>query len=107
MNPIENREQVWEESRKRLIPGTVIGSVIEWYDFAIYGQAAALVFSTLFFPQFSSTAGLVAAFATFGVGYFARPLGAILFGHIGDKYGRRVSLVGRSQLAAVRFHTQR
>ncbi|MFC4945057.1 MFS transporter [Pseudonocardia sp. GCM10023141] len=101
MNPSETREQVWEESRKRLIPGTVIGSVIEWYDIAIYGQAAALVFSTLFFPQFSSTAGLVAAFATFGVGYFARPLGAILFGHIGDRYGRRISLVGTLMLMGI------
>lgn len=87
------RDQVWEESRRRLIPGTVIGSLIEWYDIAVYGQAAALVFNTLFFPDFSDTAGRVAAFATFGVGYFARPVGAVLFGHLGDKYGRRFSLV--------------
>jgi MFS transporter, MHS family, shikimate and dehydroshikimate transport protein len=87
-------EQVWEESRRRLIPGTVLGSLIEWYDIAIYGQAAALVFKSLFFPQFSPTAGLVASFATFGVGFFARPIGAILFGHLGDRYGRRMSLVG-------------
>jgi MFS family permease len=86
-------EQVWAESRRRLIPGTVIGSVIEWYDIAVYGQAAALVFGTLFFPKFSPTAGVVAAFATFGVGYFARPLGAMIFGHLGDRYGRRFSLV--------------
>jgi MHS family shikimate/dehydroshikimate transporter-like MFS transporter len=86
-------EQIWLESRRRLIPGTVIGSIIEWYDIAVYGQAAALVFGTLFFPKFSSTAGVVAAFATFGVGYFARPVGAIIFGHIGDRYGRRFSLV--------------
>jgi MFS transporter, MHS family, shikimate and dehydroshikimate transport protein len=72
----------------------MIGSLIEWYDIAIYGQAAALVFGALFFPEFSSTAGRVASFATFGVGYFARPVGAIIFGHLGDKYGRRFSLVG-------------
>ncbi|GAY12783.1 MFS transporter [Pseudonocardia sp. N23] len=95
------REQVWEESRSRLIPGTVVGSLIEWYDIAIYGQAAALVFGTLFFPEFSSTAGRVAAFATFGVGYFARPLGAIIFGHLGDKYGRRFSLVGTLLLMGI------
>src|SRR5258705_8978576 len=94
MTTTRTPEQIWAESRKRLIPGTVIGSLIEWYDIAVYGQAAALVFGTLFFPQFSSTAGQVAAFATFGVGYFARPLGAVLFGHIGDKYGRRIALVG-------------
>jgi MFS transporter, MHS family, shikimate and dehydroshikimate transport protein len=86
-------EQIWSESKRRLIPGTVIGSIIEWYDIAIYGQAAALVFGVLFFPAFSSTAGLVAAFATFGVGYFARPVGAMIFGHVGDRYGRRFALV--------------
>jgi MFS transporter, MHS family, shikimate and dehydroshikimate transport protein len=87
------REQIWAESRRRLIPGSVVGSLIEWYDIAVYGQAAALVFNTLFFPRFSDTAGHVAAFATFGVGYFARPLGAVIFGHLGDRYGRRFSLV--------------
>ena len=93
MTTTETPEQIWAESRKRLIPGTVIGSVIEWYDIAVYGQAAALVFGTLFFPSFSPTTGVVAAFATFGVGYFARPVGAVLFGHLGDRYGRRFSLV--------------
>lgn len=91
-------EQIWAESKSRLIPGTVIGSIIEWYDIAVYGQAAALVFGTLFFPEFSSTAGIVASFATFGVGYFARPVGAMLFGHIGDRYGRRFSLVATLML---------
>jgi MFS family permease len=94
-------DAVWEESRRRLIPGTMVGSLIEWYDIAIYGQAAALVFGTLFFPKFSSTAGTVAAFATFGVGYFARPVGAAIFGHIGDKYGRRFSLVATLLLMGV------
>jgi MFS transporter, MHS family, shikimate and dehydroshikimate transport protein len=93
MTTTGQHDRVWEESRRRLIPGTVIGSIIEWYDIAVYGQAAALVFGTLFFPKFSETAGTVAAFATFGVGYFARPLGAMLFGHIGDRYGRRFALV--------------
>jgi MFS family permease len=93
MNATPTREQIWQESRRRLVPGTVIGSLIEWYDIAVYGQAAALVFGTLFFPQFSDTAGQVAAFATFGVGYFARPVGAVIFGHLGDKYGRRFALV--------------
>jgi MFS transporter, MHS family, shikimate and dehydroshikimate transport protein len=94
-------EQIWAESRSRLIPASLVGSLIEWYDIAIYGQAAALVFATLFFPGFSPTAGLVAAFATFGVGYFARPLGAVLFGHIGDRYGRRGALVGTLLLMGV------
>lgn len=93
MTASPSRDQIWAESRRRLIPGTVVGSLIEWYDIAVYAQAAALVFNTLFFPKFSDTAGHVAAFATFGVGYFARPLGAVIFGHLGDKFGRRFSLV--------------
>ena len=101
MTTADTNEQIWAESRRRLIPGTVIGSIIEWYDIAIYGQAAALVFGVLFFPAFSPTAGLVAAFATFGVGYFARPVGAMVFGHIGDRYGRRVALVSTLLLMGV------
>ena len=101
MNAAPTRETIWEESRRRLIRGTVVGSLIEWYDIAIYGQAAALVFGTLFFPDFSPTVGLIAAFATFGVGYFARPIGALIFGHIGDRYGRRPALVGTLLLMGV------
>jgi MFS transporter, MHS family, shikimate and dehydroshikimate transport protein len=101
MNVAPTRESIWEESKGRLIQGTVVGSLIEWYDIAIYGQAAALVFGTLFFPDFSPTVGLIAAFATFGVGYFARPIGALVFGHIGDRYGRRTALVGTLMLMGI------
>lgn len=66
-----------------------IGSAVEYYDFFIYGTAAALVFGKIFFPSFDPTAATVAAFATFGVGYVTRPIGAVLLGHIGDKYGRK------------------
>lgn len=66
-----------------------IGSAVEYYDFFIYGTAAALVFGKIFFPAFDPVAGTVAAFATFGVGYVTRPLGAVLLGHVGDKYGRK------------------
>ncbi|MBM0237415.1 MFS transporter [Micromonospora sp. ATA32] len=83
----------WMESRRRLLPAMVVGTILEWYDLFIYAQAAALVFGVLFFPQFSSGAATLAAFATFGVGYLARPLGAVVFGHIGDKYGRKRALV--------------
>jgi MFS family permease len=101
MNAAPTADSIWEESRHRLIRATLVGSLIEWYDIAIYGQAAALVFGTLFFPDFSPTAGLVAAFATFGVGYFARPVGALIFGHIGDRYGRRTALVGTLLLMGI------
>ena len=70
-----------------------IGTVIEWYDFFIYGTAAALVFGKLFFPQTSTLAGTMAAFGTFAVGFIARPLGGIIFGHFGDRLGRRAVLV--------------
>ncbi|WP_020653018.1 MFS transporter [Massilia niastensis] len=66
-----------------------IGSAVEYYDFFIYGTAAALVFGKVFFPAFDPMAGTMAAFATFGVGYVTRPLGAVLLGHIGDRYGRK------------------
>lgn len=66
-----------------------IGSAVEYYDFFIYGTAAALVFGKIFFPAFDPVAATVAAFATFGVGYVTRPLGAVLLGHVGDKYGRK------------------
>ena len=70
-----------------------IGTAIEWYDFYIYGTAAALVFPKLFFPQFSAVAGTLASFATFGVAFLARPIGGIVFGHVGDRSGRKEMLV--------------
>ena len=83
----------WDTTKRHLVPAMVLGSTLEWYDMFLYAQASALVFGTLFFTGASPLAGTVAAFATFGVGYAARPLGALLFGHIGDRYGRRVVLV--------------
>ncbi len=70
-----------------------IGTAIEWYDFFLYGTAAALVFPALFFPEFSALAGLLASFAVFGVGFFARPIGGVVFGHFGDRVGRKSMLV--------------
>src|SRR5262245_22273408 len=70
-----------------------IGTAIEWYDFFLYGTAAALVFGKLFFPEFSPLAGTLAAFSTYAVGFAARPLGGILFGHYGDRVGRKAMLV--------------
>lgn len=90
----------WRASR-RLLPGMLVGTVLEWYDLFIYAQAAALVLGPLFFPQVSETAGTLAAFATFGVGYLARPLGAIIFGHIGDRYGRKRALIATLILMGV------
>ncbi|MBW8739641.1 MAG: MFS transporter [Streptomyces turgidiscabies] len=77
----------------RLAAASLAGTAIEFYDFFVYGTAAALLLGPLFFPTFSPLAGTLAAFATFGVGFVARPLGSVLFGHIGDLRGRRPVLV--------------
>src|SRR3954453_22244853 len=70
-----------------------IGSALEWYDFFIYGTASALVFGELFFPKYDTTAATLAAFATFAVGFLARPFGGLFFGHFGDRMGRKPMLV--------------
>ncbi|HEX4251263.1 MAG TPA: MFS transporter [Pseudonocardia sp.] len=80
-------------SRSRIAVASFIGTAIEFYDFYIYGTAAALVFGKLFFPSFSATAGILLSLATFAVGFIARPLGAILFGHFGDRLGRKRMLI--------------
>jgi MHS family shikimate/dehydroshikimate transporter-like MFS transporter len=70
-----------------------IGTIIEWYDFLIYGTAAALVFNTLFFPGIDPVAGTLAALATYSVGFVARPVGGAIFGHFGDRVGRKIMLM--------------
>ncbi|MQA84507.1 MAG: MFS transporter [Streptosporangiales bacterium] len=80
-------------SMRQVVAASFIGTAIEWYDFFLYGTAAALVFSKLFFPNFSELAGTLAAFATFAAGFLARPLGGIVFGHFGDRIGRKSMLV--------------
>ena len=86
-----------EVGRRRAIRevafASFIGAAVEWYDFFVYGTAAALVFPKLFFPGFSPLAGTLASFATFGVGFFARPIGGVVFGHVGDRTGRKSMLV--------------
>src|ERR1700752_1799711 len=70
-----------------------VGTIIEWYDFLIYGTAAALVFNKLFFPSLDPLAGTLAAFATYAVGFGARPLGGLIIGHYGDRIGRKAMLM--------------
>ena len=70
-----------------------IGTAIEWYDFFLYGTAAALVFNRLFFPNLDPFYGVMASFSTYAVGFFARPLGGVIFGHFGDRIGRKSMLV--------------
>lgn len=85
--PEQNRQA------RRAAMGSFAGAVIDWYDFILYGLVAALVFNSQFFPNVSPTIGLLAAFATFGVGFLFRPLGGIVFGHFGDRIGRKKMLV--------------
>ena len=66
-----------------------IGTTIEWYDFFLYGTAAALVFNRLFFPTFDPLVGTLASFGTYTVGFVARPVGGIIIGHYGDRIGRK------------------
>jgi MFS family permease len=80
-------------SGRRIAIASFVGTAIEFYDFYIYGTAAALVFGAVFFPSFSPLAGTLASLATFAVGFVARPLGAILFGHFGDRIGRKRMLI--------------
>ncbi|HEY1306304.1 MAG TPA: MFS transporter [Vicinamibacterales bacterium] len=77
----------------RVAMASAIGTTIEWYDFFIYGTAAATVFGPQFFPQVSEFAGTLTSFATFGVGFLARPLGGVVMGHFGDRLGRKSMLV--------------
>ena len=77
---------------KRIVASSVIGTAVEWYDFLIYGATSALVFNKLFFPLANPELGTIAAFGTYGVGFLARPMGAAIFGHFGDRVGRKAML---------------
>lgn len=84
---------VSEIDAKRIAVAAFVGTALEWYDYFLFGTAAAIVFNRLYFTTLDPVAALVAAFATFGVGFASRPLGAVLFGAIGDRYGRRPALL--------------
>jgi MFS family permease len=82
-----------EAPMKKIAFASFIGTAIEFYDFYIYGTAAALVFGAVFFPELSPVSGTLASFVTFGVAFLARPLGGALFGHFGDRIGRKAMLI--------------
>jgi len=78
---------------RRIAVASAVGTMCEFYDFNIYGTAAALVFPHIFFPALGTAAGTAASFATLGVAFVARPFGSILFGHFGDRLGRKKTLI--------------
>ena len=80
-------------STRRILGASLVGTAVEFYDFYIYATAASLVFGPLFFPSDSPSAQLLAAYASFAVAFIARPIGALVFGHYGDRIGRKSTLV--------------
>ncbi|MEZ2389129.1 MFS transporter [bacterium RCC_150] len=86
---------------RRVVAAGFIGTTVEYYDFFIYGTAAALVFPKIFFPELGPAGAVMASFATFGVAFLARPLGGIIFGHIGDRVGRKTTLVATMMIMGV------
>lgn len=80
-------------SRRRAILASMVGTIVEWYDFAIYGAASSLVFGKVFFPNVDPVIGLLASYGSFAAGFFARPFGGIFFSYFGDKFGRKPVLI--------------
>src|SRR3954447_10412304 len=82
-----------DNQKKRVALASAVGTSVEWYDYHVYSIASALAIGRLFFPAISPLAGTMAAFATFAIGFIARPLGGILAGHLGDRIGRKKVMV--------------
>src|SRR5246500_4872387 len=97
--PLPEAEQS-AQLRKAVIASTV-GTTIEWYDFFLYGTAAGLVFGKLFFPNQEPLAATLAAFGTYFIGFAARPIGAVIFGHYGDRIGRKATLIATLMLMGI------
>src|ERR1700686_149053 len=86
---------------RRAVIASTVGTTIEWYDFLLYGQMAALVFAKLYFPSSDPLTGTLQAFAVFAVGFVARPIGAAIFGHYGDRIGRKAALIATLLLMGI------
>src|SRR6478672_6591404 len=85
----------------KAVVASTVGTTIEWYDFFLYGTAAALVFPDLFYPKYDPFTRQLLSFGTFSVGFLARPVGGVIFGYLGDRVGRKSSLVATLMLMGV------
>ena len=88
-------------NRLRAVAASTVGTSIEWYDFFLYGTASALVFPQVFFPSSTHVNGVLLSFSTYAVGFAARPVGAIIFGHYGDRIGRKATLIATLLLMGI------
>src|SRR5713226_7878227 len=96
LSDVEHRTQL-----RRAVIAATVGTTIEWYDFFLYGTAAGLVFPKLFFPHESVLAGTLASFSTYFIGFVGRPIGAAIFGHYGDRIGRKATLIATLLLMGI------
>jgi hypothetical protein len=94
--PVSETSQKPRTNIVRVVAASMAGTTVEWYDFFLYGVAAALVFPHVFFPTGNATAATLASLGTFAVGFLARPVGGLVFGHYGDRIGRKGALVAAS-----------
>jgi metabolite-proton symporter len=102
-NPVtdDKGEEVSKSELRTVVMSSLVGTTVEWYDFFLYGTAAGIVFPKLFFPSNEPATGTLLAFATFAVGFVARPVGGLIFGHIGDRIGRKNTLVATMLIMGV------
>ena len=82
-------DKAHQKMLRRVVIASLVGATIEWYDFFLYGVVAGIVFNKLYFPAADPVVGTLMAYATFAVGFITRPIGGIIFGHFGDKIGRK------------------
>jgi MFS family permease len=97
----DQRSPAGSTEMKRLAAASAVGTTLEWYDFTIYNIMAALVFNAVFFPQYDPLTGTLLAFSTYAVGYISRPAGGLVFGHLGDRLGRRFVLYATLMLMGI------
>src|SRR5712664_1448957 len=100
----ESRSEIYQrvQLRRAVVASSSVGSIIEAYEFLLYGQVTGLVFGKLYFPESDPLVGTLQAFGIYAVGFVSRPIGAAIFGHYGDRIGRKAALIGTLLLTGLR-----